>query len=118
MQTASFLITSMAFDMPASTVDLLAYAVHAWSSPLESFGESMESFPLISPKPLIMFGTKFSLLNYQSLVCTTTSLNGLLAFFLTGELQVGLMASSPNLILSTLVYFRALLSCLFYSSSL
>ena len=77
----------------------------------------MNIFVFLSPKPLIVSGTKVSLLNYQCVVCTATSLTGLLAFFLTDQLQLGLMVSSPSLILSTLVYLRALLSRLFYSSS-
>ena len=65
-----------------------------------------------------MSGTKVSLLNYQYLVCTTTSLNGLLAFFLTDQLQLGTMVSPPNLILSTLVYLRAVLFILFINDLL
>ena len=47
------------------------------------------------------------------MVSTTLSLNGLLASYLTGQLQLGLMVSSISLILSALVYLRALLSLVF-----
>ena len=76
-----------------------------------------EWFLLISPKLLIVFRTKVSLLTYQCLVCTTISLNKFLAVFLTDQLHVGLMASSLNVIVSTLAYLVTLSSRLFYSSS-
>ena len=72
---------------------------------------------MIFPSPLIASGTKVFLLNCQFLVFTTPSLNGFLAFYLIGQLQLGSMATSLNLILSTQVYLRALLSLLFCSSS-
>ena len=104
------------FRQARSTGDLLAYAVHAWSSALESCGES-KVISLDVPKAFDRVWHKGLLANYQYLVCTATSLNGLLAFFLTDQLQLGSMASSLNLILSTLVYLRSLLSRLFYSLS-
>ena len=65
------------FRQDRSTGDLLAHAFHAWSSALESYGEST----VISVDISKAFGSP--LLNYQCLVCTRTSLNGLLAFLLT-----------------------------------
>ena len=104
------------FPQARSTGDLLAYAVHTWSSALESYGQS-RVISLNIFKAFDRIRHKVSFLNYQCLVSTTTSLNGLLAFFLTDQLQLGSMASSLNLTLSTMVYLRGLLSCLFYSSS-
>jgi len=80
-----------------------AYAVHAWSSALESYGESR----------VISFDI--------SKACDCVWHKGLLAklpmFGLVGQFQLGPMATSLNLTLSTQVYLRALLSLLFCSSS-
>ena len=66
------------FRQARSTGDLLAYAVHAWSSALQSYGESRVIFFDIS-KPLIAAGSKVFLLNCQCLVFTTPSLHGYLS---------------------------------------
>ena len=99
-----------------STGDLLAYGVHAWSSTLESYGESRVISLHIS-KAFDRVWHKVFLLNCQCLVFTSPSLQGYLAFYLIGQLLLGSMAISLNLILSTQVYIRAQLSLLFCSSS-
>ena len=85
------------FRQARSTGDLLAYAVHAWSSALESYGESR----VIS----LDISKAFDRVWHKGLLATP-SLNGLLAFYLIGQLQLGLMAISLILILSTQVYLR------------
>ena len=98
------------FRKARSTGDLLAYAVHVWSSALESCCESS-----ISPRPLIAFGTKVFSLNYRCLVSIRISLNGLVVSSLIGQLPSEWTASSPICTLSMLVYPRALLSLLYSS---
>ena len=105
------------FRQARSTGDLLAYAVHTWSSALESYGES-RVISLDIYKAFDRIWHKVFLLNCQCLVFTTSSLSGFLAFYLIGQLQLGSMATSLILILSTQVYLKALLSLLFCSSSL
>ena len=104
------------FRQARSTGDLLAYAVHAWSSALESYGESRvisldisKAFDRVWHKGLLAKLPMFGFI--------TPSLHGYLAFYLIGQLLLGSMAISLNLILSTLVYLRAQLSLLFCSSS-
>ena len=102
------------FRQARSTGDLLAYAVHAWSSALESYGESR----VISLDISKAFDRVWLfLLNYLCSVFTTPSLHGWLAFYMIHQLQLGLMASSLSLILSIQVYLKALLPFLFYSPS-
>ena len=82
------------FRQARSTGDLLAYAVHAWSSALESYGESRVLSLLIFPRPLIASGTKVFLLNCQCLVFITPSLHGYLAFYLIGQWHLGSLYTS------------------------
>ena len=65
------------FRKARSTGDLLAYAVHVWSSALESSGESRVISLSISPRPLIAFGTGAFSLNCRCLASITLSLIGL-----------------------------------------
>ena len=99
-----------------STGDLLANAVHAWSSTLVSYGESRvisldisKAFDRVWHKVLLaklpMFGLHHSLIKWIS------------SFYLIGQLQLRSIATSLILILSTQVYLWALLSLLFCSSS-
>ena len=96
------------FRQARSTGDLLTFADHAWSSALESYGESRVIFLLIFPRPLISSGTKVFLLNCLCPVSNPPLLNGFLAFYLVGQLQLGLMVSSLGLMLLPLVCLRAL----------
>ena len=82
------------FRQARSTGDL-AYAVYAWSSALESYGES-RVISLDISKAFDRIWNKGFLLNCQSLVFTTPSLHGYLAFYLIGQLQLGSMATSLN----------------------
>jgi len=103
------------FPQARSTSDLLAYAVHAWSSALESYGGS-RVISLDISKAFDRVWQKGLLAKLPVLGLHHTSLNGFLNFYLIGQLQLGSMATSLNLILSTQVYLRALLSLLFCSS--
>jgi len=83
-----------------STSDLLAYATYTWSSALESYGESRivshdiyKAFDCIWHKGLLaklpLFGLHHTLITWIA------------SFHLIGPLQLGFMASSLSLILST-----------------
>ena len=103
------------FRKARSTSDLLAYAVHVWSSALESSGESRvisldisKAFDRVWHKGLLaklpMFGLHHTLI-------------GLVVSSLIGQLPSEWTASSPICTLSMLVYPRALSSPLYSSSS-
>ena len=81
------------FRKVRSTGDLLAYAIHVWSSALESCGES-RAISLDSPRPLIAFGTRVFSLNCRCLVSIRLSLIGLVVFSLIGQLPSEWTASS------------------------
>ena len=117
LETNNFLFDyQYGFRQARSTGDLLAYAVRAWSSALESYGESRvisldisNAFDPVCHKGLLAKLPMFAL--------NKNLIKWIASFFLTDHLQLGSTASSLDLILSTLVYLRALLSCLFYSFS-
>ena len=90
-----------------STVDLLAYAVHVWSSARESCSES-RVISLDISKAFDRVWHKDLLLNYQCLVSLTLSLIGLVVSSLIVRLPSEWTASSPICTLSMLVYTRAL----------
>ena len=104
------------FRKARSTGDLLAYAVHLWSSTLESSGESRVILS-ISPRPLIAFGTRVFSLNCRCLVSIPFLLIGLVVSSLIGRLPSEWTSSSPICNQSMLVYPRALSSPLYFSSS-
>ena len=100
------------FQQPRYTGDLLAYAIHAWPSALESYSESRVTSPDVS--------WAFDHIWHKSLLAklpmfnsTMLSLHRLLAFYLIDQLQLGLMSSSLSLIPSTHVCLRAQFSLLF-----
>ena len=109
LETSNLLLDHQhGFRQARSTGGLLAYAVHAWCTALESYCES---------RVISLDFSKAFLLNCQCLVFTTPSLNGFLVFYLISQLQLGSLATSLISIASTQVYLRALLSLLFCSSS-
>ena len=105
------------FQKARSTGDLFAYAVHVWSSALESSGESRvisldisNAFDRVLHKGLLaklpIFGLNQTLINWIGSFLS-----------LIGQLPSEWTASSPICTLSMLVYPRALSSPLYSSSS-
>ena len=104
------------FRQARSTGDLLAYAVHAWSSALESYGESRvisldisKAFDRVWHKGFLaklpMFGLHHTLITWASSLLSDRSI----AIRVDGYLS--------KLILSAQVYLRAKVYFLFCSSS-
>ena len=103
------------FRKARSTSDLLAYAVHVWSSALESSGQSRVISLSISPRLMIASGTRVFSLNYRWLVSIILSLSGLVVSSMIGQLLSEWTASSPIFTPSILVSSRALSSPLYSS---
>ena len=97
------------FRKAMSTGDLPAYAVHVWSSALESCGESrVISLDISKAFDRVWRASVFSL-NYPCLV-SITLIKWIGSFFSIGRLLSEWIASSPICSQSMLVYPRALSS--------